>query len=434
MTFARGLVAVLLLALAVRLIVVAATPGFRPVTDALDYDRHAVALVTHGSYPSSVLAPAGGPTAFRPPMFPLALAAVYEVNGVGSPIARQRAGRVMEAVLGTVTVALICLIALRLWGVTAALVSGVMAAVYPPLILIGSSLMSESLYIPLVLAALLAALAHRESPHRWRWALVAGVLIGLAALTRSNGVAVLVPLCLLVWTERPRLSRRALAAPALLAAAAAVTLVPWTVRNALVMHAFIPISTQSGYALAGTYNSPARANAQYPTLWEPPSWVPSMRSIFMDRTLREPGLSARLRSRAFDYMRAHPAYPLEVGFWNTARLLNLQGPGLERWEARFEAYNLRLAELSVYAFWLLGAVALAGAATGAARRAPAAFWACPAVIALSTVFILGLTRYRSPADPFLIMLGALALIAGASRVRQGHRQRSPSPSPSPPGV
>ncbi len=428
-TFSQGLVAVVVLALVVRLGVIAATPQFVPATDAADYDRHAVSIAVHGSFPSTELAPAGGPTAFRPPLFPVVLAGVYKVVGVTSESLRWEAGRAAEAILGALAVALICVIALRLWGSAIALLSGAIAAVFPSLLLVGSSLMSEPLYICLVLGAVLAALVHRESAHRWRWAVVTGVLIGLAGLTRSNGLGLALPICVLVWTERPRWSWRALRTPLVVVTAAAVTLVPWTVRNAGTLHAFVPISTQSGYALAGTYNDYVRRAPKYPGLWVPP--VGPILALSAGRRLNEAQLSGRLRQQSLDYIRARPGYLLQVTLVNTEALLNLRGSGLERYLAPFESYPRGLAELSVYGWWLLGALALAGAATRAARRPPAAFWACPVIPGLASIFFLGATRYRAPADPFVIMLAAVGLVAAWRRIQTrvaAGRRRSRSAS------
>ena len=123
------LAAVVALALLLRVIVVLATPHYVPETDAADYDRIAVSLVQDGRFPGSLLAPAGGPTAYRGPAFPFALAAAYEVSGVASKGARWEAGRLLEAVLGTIAVALVFLIAQRLWDRRTAIVAGLMAAV-----------------------------------------------------------------------------------------------------------------------------------------------------------------------------------------------------------------------------------------------------------------------------------------------------------------
>jgi hypothetical protein len=220
------------------------------------------------------------------------------------------------------------------------------------------------------------------------------------------------PVLVLVWTERPRFSRRALRAPLVVAAAAVLTLVPWTIRNAVQLHAFIPISTQGGLALAGAYNADSRADPRFPALWRPR--FDRMIAIHAAHPgLNEAQISARLRQEALDYLGSHPWDLLEEVFFNTERLLDLPGPGLERYLAFYESYDPSFAELSGYAFWVLLALAAAGAATRAARRPPAAFWWCPVALALPPIFFLGATRYRSPADPFLVMLAALGLLAAA---------------------
>jgi 4-amino-4-deoxy-L-arabinose transferase-like glycosyltransferase len=420
--FGYALATIVLVALLARVVVVLATPHFIPKTDSADYDRIAVSLVAHGRFPGSILAP--GPSALRPPLFPYALAAAYRVVGVGSATTRWEAGRLLEAALGAVTVLLIGVIALRLWGRRAALVSSALAAVYPPLVLVGSSLMSESLFIPLALASVLAALIARSSTNRLRWCLLSGLLLGLGALTRGNGIALLLPIAALVWTGRPVLSRRALAAPLVVAIAVALTLVPWTVRNANAFHELVPITTETGYATAGTFSWQAAHFTEFPALWVPP-WRVSLALLARHPHLNEASLSDRLNGLAFDYIRAHPAYVAKVFWWNALRLLNLTGTHYERWAAQWNAYPKWLAEDSVYAFWALGLLAFGGAFTAAVRRAPLALWGCPLVIFLSTVFLEGSTRYRSPADPFIVMLAALGVLA-APRVAEAGIGRLPS--------
>lgn len=107
-----------------------------------------------------------------------------------------------------------------------------------------------------------------------------------------------------------------------------------------------------------------------------------------------------------------------VAFWNTVRMLNLTGPGLERSVAPVWDYGRGLAVASVYGFWLLALLAIAGAMTRAARMPPVTWWACPLALALPSAFFLGLTRYRAPADPYLVMLAALGLLALTRRLRR----------------
>ena len=146
--FAHAALAIVVLALVARLVVIGATPHFTPRNDAVDYDRNAISLAQQGRFPGSQETVQRGPTAFRAPLYPVMLAGVYKVVGVGSAPDRWRSARVLQALLGALGVGLIMLIAFRLWGTTVALVSGVIATVYPPLLLVGSSLMPESLVYP----------------------------------------------------------------------------------------------------------------------------------------------------------------------------------------------------------------------------------------------------------------------------------------------
>ena len=78
------------------------------------------------------------------------------------------AGRLAAAVLGVISVALIGVIAQLLWSRRVAIVAMALAAVYPPLVLLSGTLLSESLGLPLVLGLVALVLAYRDVP-RPRW-------------------------------------------------------------------------------------------------------------------------------------------------------------------------------------------------------------------------------------------------------------------------
>jgi hypothetical protein len=84
-----------------------------------------------------------------------------------------------------------------------------------------------------------------------RVAAVAGVLFGLAALTRELALY-LAPIAAL-WLLRPasgwRPSPRALGRAAALLLTVVACVAPWTLRNAIVFKAFIPVSTMGGLNL-----------------------------------------------------------------------------------------------------------------------------------------------------------------------------------------
>jgi 4-amino-4-deoxy-L-arabinose transferase-like glycosyltransferase len=401
----RRLTAVILLAaLAIRVVWVLATPDYQLVHDALDYDNHAASIAAGDGFATSY----GRATAFRPPLYPLFLAGVYVVTGPDV-----EAARIVNAFVGTAIVALIGVLAFGLWGQRVALISMALGAVYVPLILVGQSVMSEPLAVLFMLASLAAALR--------RWALVAGVLMGLAILGRANAIILLVPLAFAVW-RGPK--------PALvLVVAAALTVAPWTIRNAVVLDHFVPVSTQLGSALAGTYNSDARADEENPASWRSLKRVEDYQPIFSRvRQTNEAVLEQELREAALEFIREHPAYVGTVAFWTTRRMLDLAGVDWSIHTASTISAGRTAAIAGVICFWIFAILAVIGAFTARARAAPLWFWSVPLLMYLSVVFLVVETpRYRTAIDPFIVLLAALAL----TRLRPGSRtraQRSDAPA------
>src|SRR2546427_628085 len=79
----------------------------------------------------------------------------------------------------------------RVAGERVGLAAAAIAAVYPALFALDSTVRSESLYALLIALALLGAYRLVERP-TWRAAAALGVAIGLAALTRGEGLLLLV--------------------------------------------------------------------------------------------------------------------------------------------------------------------------------------------------------------------------------------------------
>lgn len=422
---------ILVVALAVRIGVIVATPAFLPIFDAFDYDRHAESIASGHGYPAPYGAPPNVATAFRPPLYPLLLVPVHWVG------AGWTAERLLGAILGTATVLLIFLIARRLWGRRVAIVAGSIAAIFPPLVLLNASLLSEQLFLVLVLATLLASLRYREA-HQLRWAALAGVLCGLCALTRSSGLLLFLAAALGVWHLRPRFSRAAVVAPAVVAVAAVLTVTPWMIRNTVVFHRFVGITTQSGYALAGTYNTESLASGR-PGKPLQPQFLATFHGLFAQRDLDQAERSDRLTARAMNFAFDHPGYVAETLLWNTGRVFEVVHDKPFRLEYQAETLMAGGVEglvspvipLSLY---LIVVLALAGVAAEAgflkSTRAPAFVWAFPVVTVLPAIGVWGLSRYRAPDDPFLVMLGAVGIIALADALLGARRSaRGPSSDP-----
>jgi Dolichyl-phosphate-mannose-protein mannosyltransferase len=423
-------VALVAAALALRIAYVDATPGYAARHDARDYDVHARSIAEGEGFSKTIAY--GRPTAFRPPGYPYFLGGVYRVFGVerAPDPRRYRAARIAQAFVGAAIVALAGVLAAQLWGPIVALVAMALTAIYVPLITVGGAIMSEPLFDAFMLASLVAALAYRRSPHRYRWVLLAGALGGLATLTRANAMILLLPLAILVWDGRPWRSRAAIGPPLALLVAAVLTVAPWTIRNAVELHAFVPISTQFGSALAGTYNDAARADTQNPAAWQGIKHVPEYGDLFRRiRQVPEAKVDHELRTSSERYIRAHPFYVAKVGWWNTRRMLDLAGRRRSRATAATITIDHTWADRSVLCFWIVTALALAATVAGVARRTPWEVWAFPALMFLSVVFLVVETpRYRTPIDPFLVLLAAAGVVAAVRRVLAARRPSKREPA------
>jgi 4-amino-4-deoxy-L-arabinose transferase-like glycosyltransferase len=422
-------IAILVVSLAVRL-VAAFSNDLPPQTDARDYDRAAASIASGDGFPGATVFSGGpGPSAFRPPAYPFLLSGVYALTGTTHSTDRWQAGRILQAIIGVGIVALTMLIALQLLGRRETLIAGVIAAIYPPLIFVGTTLLTEPFFILLTLAGVAAILRYRRDDTRISWLVLAGLCAGLATLTRTNGVIAIIVLALGAWTLRPRFSLQALSRPALVVLVAVAAIAPWTIRNAVVLHSFVPVSTQTGFALAGQYNDvaaddratwlPAFVVPRYcPLFFRTPRCVASPRKPPEPRGLGEVALGKRLTDLSRDFALDHPGHVISAAFWNGLRLFDLENPfNGERRDAFYLGEPSDLVAPSIYSFWLLALLTIAGCFTAAARRIPFFIWLIPLLLMLAVIFVDAMARYRAPAEPIFILVAACAIAAGWRSLR-----------------
>jgi 4-amino-4-deoxy-L-arabinose transferase-like glycosyltransferase len=421
-----GLVAaILIVALALRIGEVQRTnDSYRPINDAGSYLTLASEIAHTGDYslsrhPGSGAGGTRGPSAYFAPGYPYFLALVDLVDG--HAVRRDGAihpARIAQAVLGTVTVALVGLVAFELFGLTAGLTALVLAAIYPVGIELAGTLVAENLLTPLVLAAVYAGLRVRRAGgtrSTYAWVAGAGVLTGLATLTHENAILIVLPLLAAVWRAGPW----RFAAPGLLIVTAGLAILPWTIRNAEVMHRFIPVSDETGITLVGTYNAASAANPGVPYKWRIFYGIPGERPLIRQASkLTEPQIGDKLQHQALHYISEHPVSPLAVAYDNTRRLFELEGTFAWHASATAIALPLDVARDGVIGFWIVCLLALAGAFSRFARAAPKWVWGAPLLLALSVVLVnVETPRFRAPIDPFLILLAAAGLTSAITWLR-----------------
>jgi 4-amino-4-deoxy-L-arabinose transferase-like glycosyltransferase len=267
----------------------------------------------------------------------------------------------------------------------------------------------------LIIGATAATIEYRRTRRIW-WLIVAGGLTGLASLSHSDGVVLVVPLCVALWPGRSVGARRRFAPVFVLLATVAVVLTPWTIRNAVVFHAFVPLSNSLGNTMAGTYNSQS-ASMSPPGVWLVPNNRREFKAVFRAHPVNDPAQDSALIHGALHYIGAHPTYLATVALWNTLHLLQVAFLGRDEASFKHTREPVWAFYLTTVTFWLVFLAAVAGCLTRTARLAPRWLWLIPLFMFLSVVMMgADSARFRSPIDPFLVILAACALDATASRI------------------
>lgn len=402
---ATALAAVAFVALVIRIVLVVITRhSLAVINDAADYNRLGVLIATGHGFGVTHAAPGGGPTALRPPAFPLLVGGVYAVFGD-----HVTAARLIDALLGALAVVLVSVLILQLGGDRRrALAGGLLAAVFPPMVIASTSLMSEALFGALSLGVVSCALAYRHGG-RVLWLALSGLQLGLATLTRPIGAVLVIPAALIafVGVRHPRRGVAALAAGVLALAPCAA----WEIRDVSVFHRLIPLTTQDGYFLAGTYNATAAHVRGLPGVWLPPSFDPVMARVVASHPhAGEARLNDLFEQAALDYAGAHPGYIVTVAAHNFLRLFDFAGLSFTQESFYGEyGYGSAAGTLDLIATWAVIALAAVGLARGGARSWPAGVWLVPLLMLAVTLPTRGNPRFRAPIDPYLVILASAAI-------------------------
>jgi len=204
--------------------------------------------------------PRGVPTSFRAPGYPAFLALVYAASGVGPH--RLFAARLAQALLGAALAPLSWALARRVgFSERAAHWAAVLVAVFPLLVAYPLALASENLFVPLLTLALVLTLRASEGG-RARDHALAGLVLGLAALTRSV-VTAFVPLAAL-WAWRAAGEKHAgFRNATLMVLCFVLVTAPWAVRNTRLHGQPTWVETSLGYNLYVGYHPQSTGTFQY---------------------------------------------------------------------------------------------------------------------------------------------------------------------------
>jgi 4-amino-4-deoxy-L-arabinose transferase-like glycosyltransferase len=225
--------------LAIRLIYLLLVPAIPTVVDldAVDYDQIArnVANGDGFGYGPNTL------TSFRPPLYPLFLAAIYKIIGLNHGIVR-----LLQVILGACIPAVVYLAARQRFPRTESQVSAIICALYPALIGTTHQLMTEAIYIPLLTLAILSLIMMEDQP-TWGRVLLSGILLGLTLLARASAATLLLLIPFWMFWRFPKARVMGFVKGVVIGLVAVITVLPWTARNWSVHQTLIPISSNGGH-------------------------------------------------------------------------------------------------------------------------------------------------------------------------------------------
>ncbi len=390
--------------------------GARPSSDSIAYDDLGWNLARGMGFQFTG---AGGlyPTA-KAPLLPWLVSLVYRATGHF-----YFAALMLQCVLGALVPMLARALGGTLFGSPAGRLAGWLAVFHPLLVFFSGYLLTENLFCVTVLLALVASAEWLKTPRPGR-AFGVGLLWGLACLTRPTAMPL--PGLVAAWAWAPlglavRPGDRARQV-ALLLLAVALSIAPWTIRNAIVLHDWIPITTGGGRTLLDANN---------PVVWDDPA----LRGNAISTAEREPWKTRfrnhseaevdRIASReaiAFGLSRWRDwptvAWAKLSRFWRLTALTESTG----RWFRTGSLPDRLLAALDPLLLWSL--VVLPCAAWGLVRTlrwTRRHFQLLPlwviAWFSLSSVVFWGALRMRVPAEPLVLLYAAVGLVDLLRRVR-----------------
>lgn len=350
------------------------------------------------------------------PLYPYAVAALYRAFGPDPG-----AVRAAQALLGAGTCLLVFALARRLVAPTFAFAAAALYALYGYAVFMESLLLDASL-LAFLYAALALCLARGAEGGGAGWRGAAGLALGAAIATRPNA-AILLPFAALAAALRapsaapgasgtpPARPRPRAAGLALLAAGAALPVLPFALRNLAEGLSPLHLSSQ-GRKVVVASNVPDAPGAGWvitpqaeAILAGPDQGTAAALAALAQLAREQPGDVALLQLRKLHALFASYEIPNVANFY-----LWREG---SRW--------LGALPVGIHA---IAALALPGIALAWRRRAARVPLLVAAGVAASVLPFYVIGRFRMPLVPLLAVFAAVALEAGWRALRGGERRRT----------
>lgn len=341
-----------------------------------------------------------GPTAWLTPVYPLILAGIFRVFGIFT-VRSFLTAVTLNIVFSAATCVPIFFAGRKIAGTGLGATASWMWAAYPNAMVVAFWWIWDTCLTTLLAALLFWFTLKLAETQRWRdWCLY-GLLWGLALMT-NPALASLLPFMIgwAIYRAGPA-RRRGMALVGLAVLMTVLCCMPWTARNYVVFHRFVPLRSALPFALWLAHNK----------VWDPHTpWYWRVTAYEQTADYKRMGENAFMQQKwndAVKFIRAHPALELRlfqrrfVAFWT-----GFPAP----FEGFASAKSLSTQIVIVVNFLVaLGTLAGLVAAWIQLRRHAFLLSAFPVAFPWIYYATQPYLRYRLPIDPVLLLLTAIAL-------------------------
>jgi 4-amino-4-deoxy-L-arabinose transferase-like glycosyltransferase len=320
---------------------------------------------------------------------------------------------VIQAVIDALSCLIVYSLAKQMFGRVSGVLAGIGASFYPIFVLMTGELYPETLFLFLLSLLLLFTFqvsTSRSTSIDSRSIVLCGILFGLATLSRAN-VLIFLP-TLVAWPFLNLDMRTAARTVALIIVVAVLVVLPWTIRNYLVFHEFVFLTTEGGVTFWQGNNALSAGGG---TLADESVWPGSDypdRGFYGWSDLTEPESDHKFFTEGWRWIRAHPLAFISL---IPRKILRLWSPISFTTQSGRTAHPLTNLVLFPYSVFLI-LVLYGSFAALRSWRVIFPLYAMPVFASLNAAIFFGGTRYAIPMAPALIIFAAVGIESLARRL------------------
>ena len=360
---------------------------------------------------------------FRAPFYAYFLGLIYAVFHHSLA-----AAKIIQHLIGSLSCALVFLFADRYFNRRIAVISGIVAAFYWVFIYFEDELLLDSLLILFSLILIWLLLRAAESRRSLTFFL-AGLILGLAAITRPNYLAFWPVILIWLMLAFGRRYKMILSRFTILTLGGLIMILPVTLRNIIVGHDLVLISSQGGINFYIGNNSHADgATAVMPEFgatWQYADceYLARTETGRLGQPIKPSEVSSFFYKRALRFIEEKPlswiglVFRKLTYFWNSYEISNNQN-------LYFFRRYASVSKITPPLFFLVSPLSLIGL-VGLFRRKKELHIIAYFILAymLTVIAFFVTSRFRLPVLPFLIILASAAAVEIFERVRSRDYRR-----------